>query len=1211
MDPDVTIAGIVSHENNLQRSVQTANMAGASQTVAPKSTHGTFQLSKNDSTMSFAKFTAPLSNSDSFGNLAKVTTRPSQNSLAGSRKFTPVQSVFNDFATAHSSITSKNSRAKLSENSPTESSLPKTELTLEHFEVKPKRLDTAFPDKPSIPPRAALKNVRNLSLEFGALGAASESEKGVFSTRNYGKVFSPRLSNVKDSPRSDSESPAGSSSLLVNPPSTPNARVNLLAPRPVRPTSSVYSISSPSPAPKNFFHDPESNVLPPTQVAEDDVNFISSSPTIDQSKYQPGLFHSTSETVIHNHNYGEVQHIESNFGNFGDDSRSYYGYDEDISFEGSNNGEDLILFPDQIQTFEDEDQTSLSNPSTVSLSNSAPHSESGTVLHHVEFAGVDDDNFSLMSYYDEENSIESIVYLENIPTATRATHGCPMICPSQESIQPAPFTPFRHGTNTGAPVTGNPSNIGLPRVPAPPGRVYLADSSPRVLGPSSSPYEDTHNLLGLSPNTPTKKHAGKQANSASPLKNGFSEDDEKSMSPATHNRHERNISIELHGMADDGGNSEKAPSPKKGGVGVQTTPPSYKSVIRNLRSDQKRLSKIFSDGFYATRYSPSKKAWHRRNKDKAIKIPIRPLPGKDGSPRISKYRTSGSSNVTGKEDDPNDWETVTDSIMLFSRDDEKENIRPFVDAAFNEAGSSIANFSDHLGESSSGPILAALTLAQSEQVIHYRDRYNGDDGMYQGHVMETSSSAMLPRRRMHGTDGFPLNGFRTPKRGFEAVTSSLIPEDTLSSPLDNYSRARQNGLVSKPQYKSRFNDDFQRDQTISTTMDMTLPGRGNFAGPSTPMHWVAGDDHLEVDLRGSPRNRGANSPDSFMQMVMQANGGTMPQYMGDHDGERRTLGSSIADVSTVADNQSFIDLHGGPAANENHPYGGLYAFNQDPNAKERTGITPGNSRARAPLVKGPPGAFYRKLQSKANSLLAKKVDKVDKVDETPTKMPSSPTKTRVTYSPSRMLRPLSLVADSLGPIYQIIPQPADIENYVYRSPLAPVQSAEWMNLYSTADLNRINSSPHSAHSSPRFEQSSPRFDQSSPRPIDSPLSSAHSSPLIGEPLLRDPAWHIHEGPPRLSAWIHDNSSTATDTADRKAKISNVALAVCMLLPPALLLLRVGWLDQFMIWYTKGDISHFGKTQKKVAGYLFAAYVCSATVVVIITVLVHTFHAGSA
>ena len=174
----------------------------------------------------------------------------------------------------------------------------------------------------------------------------------------------------------------------------------------------------------------------------------------------------------------------------------------------------MILFPDQVRTFEDHGQISVSNPSTISVSNSSPHSESGTVLHHVEFPGVDDDDVSIMSFFDDENSIESITLPDNIPTATKATHGCPMVCPSQESIKPAPFTPFRRGTNTSAPVTGNPSNIGLPRVPAPPGRVYLADSSPRVLGSSSSPYEDTHKLLGLSPKTPTKKNVGKQANIA-------------------------------------------------------------------------------------------------------------------------------------------------------------------------------------------------------------------------------------------------------------------------------------------------------------------------------------------------------------------------------------------------------------------------------------------------------------------------------------------------------------------------------------------------------------------------------------------------------------------------------------------------------------------------------------------------------------------------
>lgn len=1131
--------------------------------------------------MSVANITAALSNSDSTSNLAKIATLPSQNSLGGSRKFTPVQSVFNDFATAYSSITSKNSRVKLSENNATGSSFQKAELTLDHFEVKPARLDTAFPDKP---PRAALKGVRNLSLEFGALGGTSEPENVVFSARNYGKVFSPRLSVVQDTPLLDVEASEGSSSLLVNPPtSTPNKKANFFKPRP---TSSIYSVSSPFTGVKAFAQDPESDVLLPTHAAANDANFIPSSPVAEQIKYQAGLFHSTSETVIHNRNYGENHSLDS--GNFGDDDGPYYGYNEDISFEGSSNGEDLIHFPEQNDAFEAHYQHSVSNTSTISMSNSSPHSEPGTVLHHVEYTGMDDDDISVMSFFEDENSIESITLPDNIPTATKATHGCPMICPSQESIKPAPFTPFRRGTNAGAPVTGNPSNIGLPRVPAPPGRVYLADSSPRVLGPSSSPYEDTHKLLGLSPNTPTKKNASKQTNGASPLQKLLHGDVEKPEGPGTHSRHERNISIQLHGMVDDGANSERALSPKKGEVGPQTTPSSLRSAMRNLRSDQKRLSKIVSDGFYA-HHSPSKRPWHRRNK--ALKIPIRPIAGKDGSPRRSKHRTSGSSNVTGKEDDANDWETVTDSVLYSKDGDNKENIHPLVAAAFNEAGSSIANFSDRLGESSSGPILAAITLAQSEQILRYHDRLNDENGLRPGNVLGTSSSAMLPTRRHHGTDGFTSDGYRTPRKPFMGITSSLMPEDTMSSPLDNYSRSKQNGPTLKSRLISKFNEQNQQDQSISTTMDVTLSGQGIFVSPSNPKSWVKGANHLDVDVRKSPGNQGMNTPDSFMQMIIQANGGRIPQYMGDDYSETRTLGSSIADTST-ASTDSFVDLHG-PAITANHPYGGLYAFSgQGPNAKERSGITPGNSRARTtPLVKGPPGAFYRKLQSKANSLRPKKVM------ETPATVPSTPIKspgrtlsdkTKVALSPSRMLRPLSLVAETLGPIKPIVPQPTSNKDYVYKSPRAPVQSAEWMNLYSTADLNRINSSPSSASSSPRVE-----------------------SPLIGEPLTRTSEWTVHEGPPRLTAWIHDNSSTATDTAARKAQISNIAVGVCMIIPPALLLLRFGWLDQFMIWYTKGDISHFGKTQKKIAGYLFAAYVCGATVAVIITVLVHAFHGASA
>ncbi|KFX94970.1 hypothetical protein O988_06063 [Pseudogymnoascus sp. VKM F-3808] len=1180
MDSDSIIAGIASQTNEMQPPMQAGDMADAPQTVASKAAHGTSQLSNNDSTMSLAKITTSLTNNDSSANLAKIATRPSQNSLAGSRKFTPIQPVFNDFATAHSQITSKISRAKLSEANATEPPLQKTELTLEHFDVKPARLDAAFPVKlPTTPPRAALRGVRNLSHQFGALGGASDSGQESFTIRNYGKVFSPRLSMVKDSPLLDIESSDGPSSLMVYPPSTPKSKVITF--RVVRPTSSVYSVSSPSPVPKTNSQDPGSGILPPAQAAGND----GSSSIIEQTKYQPGLFHSTSETVIHNHNYGDI--LGMDIADFGNSPGPYYGYNEDISFKGSNNGEDLILFPDHVLDFEDRDQNSVSNPSTTSVTNSSPHSESGTVLHHVELIGLDDDNISLMSFLEEGDSIESITLPDNIPTATRATHGCPMVCPSQESIRPSPFTPYRHGTNTAAPATVNTSNIGLPRVPAPPGRVYLADSSPKVLGPSSSPYGDTRDLLDLSPNTPTKKNVGKQGNGASPLKVSLNADDDKSMSPATHARHERNISNQLHGMT-DAGTTDKSPSPKKGELVVQLTPSSFRSVMKNLRSDQKRLSKLFSDGFYANNLSPSKR--HRRNKP--VKIPIRPIVPKDGSPKRSKDRTSGSSaiTITGKEADANDWETIADSIARFSNGD-KDSIRPFVNAAFNEAGSSIANFSDRLGESSSGPILAAITLAASEQAIRFRNRFNDEYGMHPGNAMETSSSAMLPVRRLHGTDGFPLNGFRTPKRGFGTVPSSLMPEQTMSSPLDAYSRSRQNGPVSKPQYKTQFNDHFQQDESISTTMDMTLPGHGNYAGPSTPNTWVKGANHVEVDL-GGPSNQRMGTPDSFMQMIIQANGGKMPQYMGDNDNDSqtRTLGSSVADTSTASDD-SFVDMHG-PAMNANHPYGGLYAFNgQGPSAKERSGITPGNARTRTPLVKGPPGAFYRKLRSKANSLRAKKVD------ETPTKKPFSPSKslglsmpgkTGASHSPSRMLRPLSLVAETLGPINQDIPQPAAAEDYIYRSPLAPVQSAEWMNLYSTADLNRINNSPpSSAHSSPRLIE----------------------EPLLGAP--RSPTWAVHEGPPRLTAWIHDNSSSATNTAARKTMISNVAVAVCLFFPPALLLLRFGWLDQFMIWYTKGDISHFGKTQKKIAGYLFAAYVGGATVAVIVTVLLQALHAASA
>lgn len=1081
--------------------------------------------------------TSQLSNSDSMESLSKISTRPSQCSLSGSRKFTP---VFDDFATAHSSITSGNVKSRISNRSNVDLPLHNRSISVsqsQEFQIRPlkavKRNEFSLEEPPLPPIPVALKDTKT-----------KDTENRAFSTRNFDKVTPTSLpdTNARD-PRTPTIS--GKSNPLRSISYTPvsNAGNKYAAKWPFSSINNELDTSSARRYYSGSFV-PESDLLSPPQAPGRSANLDGSSPYYEQPKYQPSLFDSSPDPTVQGLVIDDAQGLES-FANYEENIEHYYGYD--TGYGGSHEDHDLVVFSPLAPGFDDQNQSSSSR--------SSPHSEGSTVVHIVEDYAKGDGE-SEMSFYEDGSSDDGIPLPGQIPTFTKATHGSPMICPSQESVNKFSTANYGRPTFRTSPTSGEPPNTGLPQVPAEPDRAYLHDVSSGGLAHSSS-YGDTRILLDMTQKSKAMNNVS-QSPSHGPSPQQPSDIVEEPAYPAAHFRLERDISIALRGLSDDDDASMKSFVPKQRRVEEQTSS-SFESVIKSLRSDQKRISKIFKDGFYSSLGSPSRLQVQNGN---CIRIPISHGMDRATSPEISHRQVSDSSAMVAREDDGNDWETVVTGSVMFGR----EHTHPYGEMTFNETGSSIANFSDHKGDSSSGPILAGF--ASSEQVLQHPARSNDHYEKHPRSMRDTSMSIFLPRRSQFSAGGFPSNAFRTPKKMLDSITSSLSPEAPRSSHR-NYARLDNAEPITGSPCKPKIRDRGQQHLSISTAMDGDFSVRGSFAGPvSRSKPWIDGA-HNQAQYR----------PDSYMQMIIAANNGKIPHYVGNT--ETHTVGSSIADASTVSDTGSFDQqAQGTPAMDVYNPYV-QQSLNHGFKSQQRNYAGDrSTSRTHTPFIKGPPGAFYTSLRSKADTRRTTEQQEFN----TPTRKPytarRSPRRvpSGIDESPSRMLRPLSLVAEALGPIKPVVVQPRAPLEFQYRSPLAPVKSPQWRGLYSTSQLDHFNASPTKPN------KAIGRFN--------------------GDTVTSTTSWEVHQGAPCLTAWAHDNSSLGPNTAGQKSKISGIALIMCCIFPPALALMRFGLLDQFMFWHTKGEISHFGKRHKKVAGYLFAAYAVAAIIVVVVVLMFH-------
>ncbi|KAI9892060.1 MAG: hypothetical protein M1814_001765 [Vezdaea aestivalis] len=121
--------------------------------------------------------------------------------------------------------------------------------------------------------------------------------------------------------------------------------------------------------------------------------------------------------------------------------------------------------------------------------------------------------------------------------------------------------------------------------------------------------------------------------------------------------------------------------------------------------------------------------------------------------------------------------------------------------------------------------------------------------------------------------------------------------------------------------------------------------------------------------------------------------------------------------------------------------------------------------------------------------------------------------------------------------------------------------------------------PHKAHLQPR---SAGHVRGESERPFlnlsisEDPRSYTQTPPVprTFEPFILEHA-HLQRHP-------RDDSSHGLILWKRKKNISRVVLCICMLFPPMLLLYGYGFMDNVMISLSHGEISRFGRTEKRLA-----------------------------
>ncbi|KAG9237362.1 hypothetical protein BJ875DRAFT_370143, partial [Amylocarpus encephaloides] len=482
-------------------------------------------------------------------------------------------------------------------------------------------------------------------------------------------------------------------------------------------------------------------------------------------------------------------------------------------------------------------------------------------------------------------------------------------------------------------------------------------------------------------------------------------------------------------------------------------------------------------------------------------------------------------------DDPNDWETVGESAL-------GQSIPDFLGGTVRQAGSSIANLSDEdVRELRS--FSSTDRIAQHPGNIQYSGDYRRRD-LKKNHI-----PIFLPVFKEHKVNGYlaDSNRIRLPPIPFYKTPPPLESphENPFQTPPPQLpSQRRRNANRFPPAARPSAQRDFVgSDNEVYDGKAKEYFAEGSFQNPN----WM--DEYGEPGPVLTNQVLRAATPEysnaGILVLPYDSEHGKSQDYRLFSSSSR--CDSQIVEWRTRQRRQTEGSVE-------------LKAYGGDSNTK--------NQLERKPFVKGPPGAFYRGLcaVSTGEGRGARGTTLRECHDRAPTR--TGTRKGSVNDLPTNTLRPLSLLADRRPqtPTDQITPSPDEsMENdFVYRSPLAPPVRISWQELYSKSQMNDIREAAKA----------------------DGYFSFHSSIPGVARQSGKNTSMQkrLFEAP-RLAAFSR-HSSNQTGLIYQKRKVSIAMLCLCALFPPLLLLYAIGALDSLMVWWTRGQCSTFGKSQKKVA-----------------------------
>lgn len=579
--------------------------------------------------------------------------------------------------------------------------------------------------------------------------------------------------------------------------------------------------------------------------------------------------------------------------------------------------------------------------------------------------------------------------------------------------------------------------------------------------------------------------------------------------------------------------------------------------------------------------------WISNHQNNAIRVPINhhksfPHSPPHSPPTMEKSSLPNRVHATSQEpdDDFNDWETVGDSAAGLNLNGSGT---PFgmLGGTIGQAGSSIANTSDDGTASSEIPEMGEYS--STERFIQHPGHidYHGDYRVRD--LKETRTPVFLPTFREHRVNGYLADSNRIRPPLTDRKTKSRPLDDSHANPFKSPPPERMPTQKARPSPTPRLlrahKPSSVPKETLNTTESGVVKNNARSKSGLSPiktsskedLNWM--DDFRDpgpaiynpglVAQHLSPKSRPL-SISSFEHVMILARGGSIPGYNPD--------GTRIHDID--ASSNPEIDRNGqtnGPV--EAH----IHSTDREPRAL----------RGPKTFVKGPPGAFFRDV------LRSKPYAK----STSPTHDPERPSKTRARQGslreyPTNTLRPLSLLPESrpFTPVGANGPNSKHAADgayeWVYRSPLAPPKRFSSRGLYSDARLAEIEEAARNDH-------------------VEGQIHLSDSLPRTGN--IGGSQKYLSQSP-RMLAWSRD-SPTTTDLCRRK-NLSIAVLCLCNLFPPLLFFYALGKLDGIATWWSHGELTKFGKVQKR-AAYIMMTCWALMTFLGLIAFLVYWFSGAHA